>query len=93
MTGTLKYGGASLCLSIFTNVCTVLHDLSVFSRETESLRLSHVNLQIFMVTIYSILNSDWLIYLHITVCKYRSGANNWCKYFIEHAHFENDSSA
>jgi hypothetical protein len=44
-------------------------------------------------SLYSILNFDWLIYMQITVCKYRSGANNWCKYFIEHAHFENDSSA
>jgi hypothetical protein len=26
-------------------------------------------------SLYSILNFDWLIYLQITVCKYRSGAN------------------
>ena len=31
--------------------------------------------------------------MQITACKYRSVANNWCKYFIEHAHFENASSA
>ena len=42
---------------------------------------------------YSILDFDWLIHLQITACKYRSAANNWCKYFIEHAHFENASSA
>ena len=41
----------------------------------------------------SILDFDWLIHLQITACKYRSAANNWCKYFIEHAHFENASSA
>ena len=44
-------------------------------------------------SLYSILDFDWLIYLQITACKYRSAANNWCKYFIEHAHFENASSA
>ena len=42
---------------------------------------------------YSILDFDWLIHLQITACKYRSAANNWCKYFIEHAQFENASSA
>ena len=31
--------------------------------------------------------------MQITACKYRSAANNWCKYFTEHAHFENASSA
>ena len=41
----------------------------------------------------SILDFDWLIHMQITACKYRSAANNWCKYFIEHAHFENASSA
>ena len=41
----------------------------------------------------SILDFDWLIHLQITACKYRSAANNWCKYCIEHAHFENASSA
>ena len=41
----------------------------------------------------SILDFDWLIHLQITACKYRSAANNWCKYFIEHVHFENTSSA
>ena len=41
----------------------------------------------------SILDFDWLIHLQITACKYRSAANNWRKYFIEHAHFECDSSA
>ena len=35
----------------------------------------------------SILDFDWLIHLQITACKYRSAANNWCKYFIEHTHF------
>ena len=44
-------------------------------------------------SLYSILDFDWLIYLQITACKYRSAANNWCKYFIEHAHFKNASSA
>ena len=44
-------------------------------------------------SLYSILDFDWLIYLQITVCKYRSAANNWCKYVSEHAHFENASSA
>ena len=44
-------------------------------------------------SLYSILDFDWLIHLQITACKYRSAANNWCKYFIEHAHFENASSA
>ena len=44
-------------------------------------------------SLYSILDFDWLIHLQITACKYRSTANNWCKYFIEHAHFENASSA
>ena len=44
-------------------------------------------------SLYTILDFDWLIYLQITACKYRSAANNWCKYFIEHAHFENASSA
>ena len=44
-------------------------------------------------SLYSILDFDWLIHLQITACKYRSVANNWCKYFIEHAHFENASSA
>ena len=39
--------------------------------------------------LYSILDFDWLIHLRITACKYRSAANNWGKYFIEHAHFEN----
>ena len=38
---------------------------------------------------YSILDFDWLIHLQITACKYQSAANNWCKYFIEHAHFKN----
>ena len=44
-------------------------------------------------SLYSILDFDWLIYLQITACKYRSAAKNWCKYFIEHAHFVNASSA
>ena len=44
-------------------------------------------------SLYSILNFHWLIYLQITACKYRSAANNWCKYVIEHAHFKNDSSS
>ena len=44
-------------------------------------------------SLYSILDFDWLIHLQITACKYRSAANNWCKYCIEHAHFENASSA
>ena len=44
-------------------------------------------------SLYSILDFDWSIHLQITACKYRSAANNWCKYFIEHAHFENASSA
>ena len=44
-------------------------------------------------SLYSILDLDWLIHLQITACKYRSAANNWCKYFIEHAYFENVSSA
>ena len=43
-------------------------------------------------SLYSILDFDWLIH-QITACKYRSAASNWCKYFIEHAHFENASSA
>ena len=43
-------------------------------------------------SLYSILDFDWLIHLQITACKYRSAAHNWCKYFIEHAHFENASS-
>ena len=44
-------------------------------------------------SLYSILDFDWLIHLQITTRKHRSAANNWCKYFIEHAHFENASSA
>ena len=44
-------------------------------------------------SLYGILDFDWLIHLQITACKYRSVANNRCKYFIEHAHFENASSA
>ena len=44
-------------------------------------------------SLYSILDFDWLIHRQITACKYRSAANNWCKYLIEHAHFENASSA
>ena len=44
-------------------------------------------------SLYSILDFDWLIHLQITACKYRSAANNWCKYFIDHAHFENALSA
>ena len=44
-------------------------------------------------SLYSILNFDWLIHLQIIPCKYRSAANNWCKYCIEHACFENASSA
>ena len=44
-------------------------------------------------SLYSILDFDWLIHLQITACKYRLAANNWYKYFIEHAHFENASSA
>ena len=44
-------------------------------------------------SLYSILDFDWLIHLRITACKYRSAANNWYKYFIEHAHFKNASSA
>ena len=44
-------------------------------------------------SLYSILDFDWLIHLQITACKYRSAANNWCKYCTEHAHFENASSA
>ena len=47
----------------------------------------------FYHSLYSILDFDWLIHLQITACKYRSAANNWCKYFTEHAHFENASSA
>ena len=43
-------------------------------------------------SLYSILDFDWLIHLQITVCKYRSAANNWCKYFIEHAHFIADTA-
>ena len=42
---------------------------------------------------YSILDFGWLIHLQITACKYRSAANNWCKYCIEHAYFENALSA
>ena len=48
---------------------------------------------IIIQTLYRILDFDWLIHLQITACKYRSAANNWCKYFIEHPHFENASSA
>ena len=44
-------------------------------------------------SLYSILDFDWLIHLQITACKYRSAANNWCKYCIEHAYFENASLA
>ena len=44
-------------------------------------------------SLYNILEFDWLIHLRITACKYRSAANNWCKYCIEHAYFENASSA
>ena len=44
-------------------------------------------------SLYSILDFDWLIHLQITACKYRSATNIWRKYFIEHAHFENASSA
>ena len=45
-------------------------------------------------SLYTILDYDWLIiHLQVTACKYRSAANNWCKYLIEHAHFENASSA
>ena len=44
-------------------------------------------------SLYSILDFDWLIHLQITACKYRSAANNWCKFCTEHAHFENASSA
>ena len=44
-------------------------------------------------SLYRIPDFDWLIHLQITACKYRSAANNWCKSFIEHAHFENASSA
>ena len=44
-------------------------------------------------SLYSILDFDWLIHLQITASKYQSAAINWCKYFIEHAHFENASSA
>ena len=44
-------------------------------------------------SLYSILDFDWLIHLQITACKYRSAADNWCKYCTEHAHFENASSA
>ena len=38
-----------------------------------------------------ILDFDGLIHLQVTACKYRSATNNWCTYFIEHAHFENAS--
>ena len=48
---------------------------------------------IYYHSLYSIPDFDWLIHLQITACKYRSAANNWCKYFTEHAHFENTSSA
>ena len=48
---------------------------------------------IYYHSLYSIVDFDWLIHLQITACKYRSAANNWCKYFIEHAHFENAPSA
>ena len=53
----------------------------------------HATVKIRYHSLYSILNFDWLIHLQITACKYRSAANNWCKYFIEHAHFENALSA
>ena len=46
---------------------------------------------VFYHSLYSILNFDWLIHLQITACKYRLAANTWCKYFIEHTHFENAS--
>ena len=39
------------------------------------------------------LNFDWLIYLQITACKYRSGANIPWKQFTERAYFENDDSS
>ena len=42
-------------------------------------------------SLYSILDFDWLIHQQ-TACRYGSAANNWSKYFIEHAHFENASS-
>ena len=48
---------------------------------------------IYYHSLYSILDFDWLIHLQIIACKYRSAANNWCKYFIEHEHFENAPSA
>ena len=51
------------------------------------------SLKLYYHSPYSILDFDWFIHLQITACKYRSAANNWCKYFIEHAHFENASSA
>ena len=44
-------------------------------------------------SLYRILDFDGLIHLQATACKYRSATNNWCAYFIEHAHFENTSSA
>ena len=52
-----------------------------------------VNDNAYYHSLYSILDFDWLIHLQITACKYRSAANNWCKYCTEHAHFENASSA
>ena len=49
--------------------------------------LSTRNINMYYHSLYSILDFDWLIHLQITACKYRSAANNWCKYFIEHARF------
>ena len=35
-------------------------------------------------SLYSILDFDWLIYLQITACKYRSAANTDLNYWIKH---------
>ena len=62
----------------------------MYTNDTEIFASSNI---MYYHSLYSILDFDWLIHLQITACKYRSAANNWCKYFIEHAHFENASSA
>ena len=68
----------------------IVHVRQLYIPDNVLISTTHYN---YCYSLYSILDFDWLIHLQITACKYRSAANNWCKYCIEHAHFENASSA
>ena len=73
--------GAKLSRFVSIENCVTL---ALLKSITYKHRLSKGSI-IYYHLLYSILDFHWLIHLQITACKYRSAANNWCKYLIEYA--------